>query len=151
MEGIITVKDTRENLNAMQQFRQSEAIKIAKSLSTEGVIDTIADGVKTVVTTAGLVLNVVTKFFPGKLDDIAVAVAQPAIVSVIDAGRNLIKGILVNKDQQQIVASITDLSCNAKEITIKDSNLVETLKNKAAEKVINRMNKNNIKVGGMEK
>ena len=144
MEGIITIKDTRDNLDAMKNYRAEEAKKIANSLSTEGIIDTVADTAKTVVTVAGSVLTLATKFFPGKLDDIAVAVAQPAIINVIDAGRNLLKGIFVNKDKEQICASISDLSGNVKNITIKDANLVETINKKTVGKITNIRTVDNI-------
>ena len=44
MEGIVTVKDTRENLNAMQQYRKYEAERVMKSVNGESIIDTIIDG-----------------------------------------------------------------------------------------------------------
>ena len=135
MEGVVTVKDTRANLDAMQIYRQNEAVKIAQALSAEGIIDSVADTAKTVVTVAGSVLTLVTKFFPGKVDDIAHAIAQPAVLSLIEASRNLLKGIFVNKDQEQICASMSDLSGNIQNITIRDTNIVETVRQRRAAKL----------------
>lgn len=142
MEGIITVKDTRENLNAMQQYRKYEAEKIAKSVTGEGIIDTIIDGLKFIVTVAGMVLTVVTKFFPGHADDLAVILAQPAILNAIESARGVLKSVFVSKDNGNISAALVDFAGNVKNITIKDTNLVETVKDKAAVK-INQVIKNN--------
>ena len=148
MEGIVTVKDTRENLNAMQQYRKYEAEKIAKKITGEGIIDTIIDGLKYIVTVAGMVLTVVTKFFPGHADDLAVILAQPAILNAIESARGVLKSVFISKDQGEIRAALVDFSGNVKDISIKDTNLVETVKNKAAvkvqqvgENVIGRMSK----------
>ena len=135
MEGIVTIKDTRENLNAMQQYRKYEAEKIVKSVTGEGIIDTIIDGLKFIVTIAGMVLNVVTKFFPGHVDDIAVILAQPAIINAIESARGVLKSVFISKDHGEIKAALVDFGGNVKDITIKDTNLVETVKAKAAIKV----------------
>ena len=148
MEGIITIKDTRENLNAMQQYRKYEAERISKSVTGEGIIDTIMDSLKFIVTVAGMVLTVITKFFPGHVDDIAVILAQPAILNAIESARGVLKSIFISKDNGQIQAALVDFSGNVKDITIKDTNLVETVKNKTADKmqqVGNRI------LGGMNK
>ncbi len=135
MEGIITVKDTRENLTAMQQYRKYEAEKIAKKLNGEGIIDTIIDGLKFVVTVAGMVLTVVTKFFPGHVDDLAVILAQPAILNAIESARGVLKSVFISKDNGAINAALVDFNGNVKDISIKDTNLVETVKDKAAVKI----------------
>lgn len=135
MEGVITVKDTRENLTAMQQYRKFEAEKIAKSLNGERIIDAIMDGLKFIVSVAGMVLTVVTKFFPGKADDLAVILAQPAILNAIEAARGALKGIFVSKDNNQINAALVDFSGNVKNISIKDTNLVKTIDKQADIKV----------------
>ena len=135
MEGIITIKDTRENLTAMQQYRKYEAEKIAKSINGEGIIDAIIDGIKTIVTVAGMVLTVITKFFPGHVDDIAVILAQPAILNAIESARGLLKSVFISKDNGMINAALVDLHGNVKDISIKDSNLVDTVKNKANIKI----------------
>ena len=137
LEGIITVKDTRQNLTAMQELRKQEAQRIVSSLNGENIIDSIVDGVKTVVTVAGTVLNVVTKFIPGKADDLALILAQPAILNAIEASRGLLKGIFISKDVNQITASLVDVAGNVKDITIKDTNLVETVKQGAINKISN--------------
>ena len=135
MEGIITIKDNRENLNAMQQYRKYEAEKIAKKITGEGIIDTIIDGLKFIVTVAGMVLTVVTKFFPGHADDLAVILAQPAILNAIESARGVLKSVFISKDNGEIRAALVDFGGNVKDISIKDSNLVETVENKAAIKV----------------
>ena len=135
MEGIITIKDTRENLTAMQQYRKYEAEKIVKSINGEGIIDAIIDGIKTIVTVAGMVLTVITKFFPGHVDDIAVILAQPAILNAIESARGLLKSVFISKDNGMINAALVDLHGNVKDISIKDTNLVDTVKNKAAIKI----------------
>ena len=135
MEGIVTIKDTRYTLTAMQQYRKYEAEKIVKSITGEGLIDTIIDGIKTIVTVAGMVLTVITKFFPGKADDIAVILAQPAILNAIESARGVLKSVFISKDNGQINAALVDFHGNVKDITIKDTNLVQTVKDKAAIKV----------------
>ena len=135
MEGIITIQDKRENLNAMQQYRKYEAEKIVKSVNGESLIDTIIDGIKTIVSVAGMVLTVITKFFPGKLDDIAVILAQPAILNAIESARGVLKGVFISKDNGKINAALADFNGNVKNITIKDTNLVDTVKDKAAVKI----------------
>ena len=135
MEGIITVKDTRENLNAMQQYRKYEAEKIVKSVTGEGIIDTIIDGLKFIVTVAGMVLTVITKFFPGHVDDLAVILAQPAILNAIESARGVLKSVFVSKNNGEISAALVDFAGNVKDITIKDTNLVDTVKNKASIKI----------------
>ena len=135
MQGVVTIKDTRENLNAMQQYRKYEAEKIAKSVTGENIIDTIIDGIKSIVTVAGMVLTVITKFFPGKADDLAVILAQPAILNAIESARGVLKSVFISKDSGQISAALVDFSGNVKDITIKDTNLVDTVKNKAAVKI----------------
>ncbi len=135
MEGIITVKDTRANLTAMQQYRKYEAEKIVKSVTGEGIIDTIIDGLKCIVTVAGMVLTVITKFFPGKADDLAVILAQPAILNAIEAARGVLKSVFISKDNGKISAALVDFAGNVKDITIKDTNLVDTVKNKASVKI----------------
>lgn len=135
MEGIITVKDTRENLNAMQQYRKYEAEKIAKSVNGEGIIDAIIDGLKFIVSVAGMVLTVITKFFPGHVDDIAVILAQPAILKAIESARGVLKSVFISKDNGEIRAALVDFSGNVKDISIKDTNLVETIKNKGVVKI----------------
>ena len=127
MEGIITVKDTRENLTAMQQYRKFEAEKIAKSLNGEKIIDAIMDGLKFIVSVAGMVLTVITKFFPGKVDDLAVILGQPAILNAIESARGALKGIFVSKDNDQIHAALVDFNGNVKDISIKDTNLAQTV------------------------
>ena len=122
--GIITVRDRRENLVNMQQFRNHEAQQV---INPEQIIDNIANGLNFVVNVSGTILNVVTKIIPGKLDDIAVAIAQPAVIGAIEAGRNLCKGLFVNKDAEQIASSFADLAGNVTDISIRDTNLVETL------------------------
>ena len=135
MEGIITIKDSRENLNAMQQYRKYEAEKIAKSVNGEGIIDAIIDGLKLIVSVAGMVITVITKFFPGHVDDIAVILAQPAILNAIESARGVLKSVFISKDHGEIKAALVDFSGNVKDITIKDTNLVETVKNKASVKI----------------
>ena len=122
--GIITVQDTRENLMNMQQFRNNQVQQV---INPEQIIDDVANGLSFVVNVAGTVLNVATKIIPGKLDDIAVAVAQPAVIGAIEAGRNFFKGVFVNKDAEQISSSFADLAGNVMDISIRDTNLVETL------------------------
>ncbi len=136
MEGVITVKETRSNLTGMQQIRSQEAQKIANALSTEQIIDNVANGITFVVNTVGTVMNVVTKFIPlpGEIDDIAVAIAQPALVGAVEAARNFFKGILVNHDREQIQASITDLAGNVQNITIRDTNLNQMVEQRRAQK-----------------
>lgn len=148
MEGIITVKDTRENLNAMQQYRKREAEKIVKSVNGEGIIDTIIDGLKFNVNVAGMVLTVVTKFFPGHVDDLAVTLGQPAILNAIESARGVLKSVFVSKDNDEIRAALTDFGSNVKDITIKDRNLVETVKDKASAKIQQMGDKI---LGGMKK
>ena len=130
MEGIITIKDTRENLTAMQQYRKYEAEKIVKSINGESIIDTIIDGIKSIVTIAGMVLTIITKFFPGKADDLAIILAQPAILNAIESARGVLKSVFISKDNGQISAALVDFSGNVKDISIKDSNLVKNVKNK---------------------
>lgn len=127
MEGIITIKDTRENLTAIQQYRKYEAEKIAKSVTGESLIDTIIDVVKSIVTVAGMVLTVITKFFPGKADDLAVILAQPAILGAIESARGLLKSVFISKDNKQITAALVDFGGNVKNITIPDKNVVSTV------------------------
>ena len=127
MEGIITIKDKRENLDAMQQYRKYEAEKIRKSVTGESLIDTIIDGIKAVVTIAGMVLTVITKFFPGKLDDLAVILAQPAILGAIESARGVLKSVFISKDNKQITAALVDFGGNVKNITIPDKNIVTTV------------------------
>ena len=135
MEGIITIKDKRENLTAMQQYRKYEADRIAKKLNGESIIDAIIDGVKCIVSVAGMVLTVITKFFPGHADDLAVILAQPAILNAIESARGVLKSVFVSRDNGEIKAALVDFSGNVKDISIKDTNLVETVKDKAAIKV----------------
>ena len=127
MEGIITIKDTRENLNAMQQYRKYEAEKVIKSVNGESIIDTIIDGIKTIVSIAGMVLTVITKFFPGHVDDIAVILAQPAILNAIESARGVLKSVFISKDNGQINAALVDLQGNVRDISIKDTNLAKTV------------------------
>ena len=135
MEGIVTIKDTRENLNAMQQYRKYEAEKIRKSVNGEGIIDTIIDGLKFIVSVAGMVLTVITKFFPCHADDLAVILAQPAILNAIESARGVLKSVFISKDNGKINAALVDFAGNVKDITIKDTNLVDTVKNKAEIKI----------------
>ena len=116
MEGIITIKDTRENLTAMQQYRKYEAEKIVKSINGESIIDTIIDGIKSIVTIAGMVLTIITKFFPGKADDLAIILAQPAILNAIESARGVLKSVFISKDNGQISAALVDFSGNVKDI-----------------------------------
>ena len=125
--GIITIKDTREHLDAMQQLRAAEAEKIMKRVNGETLIDTICDWIKNIVTIAGMVLTVITKFFPGKADDLAVILAQPAILTTIEAARGALKSIFVSKDSKQITAALVDFSGNVRNITIPDKNVVTTV------------------------
>ena len=125
--GIITIKDTREHLDAMQQLRAAEAEKIMKRVNGETLIDTICDWIKSIVTIAGMVLTVITKFFPGKADDLAVILAQPAILTTIEAARGALKSIFVSKDSKQITAALVDFSGNVRNITIPDKNVVTTV------------------------
>lgn len=125
--GIITIKDTREHLDAMQQLRAAEAEKIMKRVNGETIIDTICDWIKSIVTIAGMVLTVITKFFPGKADDLAVILAQPAILTAIDAARGVLKSVFVSKDSKQITAALVDFSGNVRNITIPDKNVVATV------------------------
>ena len=131
MEGIITIQDSRENLTAMQQYRKYEAEKIVKSVTGEGIIDAIMDGLKFIVTVAGMVLTVITKFFPGKADDLAVILAQPAILNAIESARNVLKSVFVSRDNGKITAALVDFAGNVKDISIKDTNLANTVDKKA--------------------
>ncbi len=127
MEGIITVKDTRENLDAMQQYRKYEAERIQKSVTGESIIDAIIDSIKAIVTIAGMVLTVITKFFPGKADDLAVILAQPALLGAIESARGALKSVFVSRDNKQITAALVDFAGNVKNITIPDKNVAQNV------------------------
>ena len=82
-----------------------------------------------------MVLTVITKFFPGHADDLAVILAQPAILNAIESARGVLKSVFVSKDNGKINAALVDFSGNVKNITIKDKNIVETVKDKANIKI----------------
>ena len=128
MEGVITIKDTREHVDAMHEMQKSEVASKANQAGPGGIIDGIADTIKTIVSVAGSALSIATCFIPGgKIAGAATIMAQPAIVGAIEAGKNLLKGIFVNHDQEQICASMSDLAGNVQNISIRDVNLARTV------------------------
>ena len=131
MEGVITVQDTRETLDAMREFQKNEVVTKANQVGPGGMIDGITDTIKTAVSVAGSVLSMIACFVPGgKIATAATIAAQPAILGAIEAGKNLLKGIFVNQDQEQIRASMSDLAGNVQNISIRDVNLAKTVAKK---------------------
>ena len=86
---------------------------------------------------AGMVLTVITKFFPGHVDDLAVILAQPAILNAVESARGVLKSIFISKDNGQINAALVDFKGNVQDISIKDSNLAETVRKDADIKIGN--------------
>ena len=103
MEGIITVQDSRENYNKMQEWRAKEAATISKNQQLENKIDNVIDGVKSVVTFAGTAATIALAVCPvdGPVGETLTALATPALVSAVEASRGLLKGLLVNHDLNQ--------------------------------------------------
>ena len=132
MEGVITISDSRENLERMKEWRRKEATKVINQNNTENIIDIT----KSVVSVAGAVATVVMTICPfdGPLGETATILATPALVQAVESSRNLLKGIFVNKDRTQITAAIADLKQNVQEISVIDKNLVKT----TAKEPINR-------------
>ena len=131
MDGIITIKDTRDNVSAMQQFQRNEAVDTINNAAPVNNIDVIGNTIKSVVSVAGSVLNIAACFIPGgKIARIASLIAQPAILAAINSGKELLNGIFVNKSQEQICASMSDLAGNIQNISIGDRNLAQTISSK---------------------
>ena len=128
MEGVITISDSRENLERMKEWRRKEATKVINQNNTENIIDNVIDITKSVVSVAGAVATVVMTICPfdGPLGETATILATPALVQAVESSRNLLKGIFVNKDRTQITAAIADLKQNVQEISVIDKNLVKT-------------------------
>ena len=137
MEGVITIKDSRENLNQMQEWRRKEASKIIKNQKTENTIDTVVDVTKSVVSFAGTVATIAMTICPldGPAGELAVMAATPTLVQAVESSRNLLKGIFVNRDFKQIQAAMSDIQSNVKNITIPDRNMAQTVRQNSFENV----------------
>ena len=129
MEGIITVQDSRENLNQMKQWRAKEATKIAKNQKVENTIDNIVDVAKSVVSFAGTAATVALTVcqVDGPFGEALAVAATPGLVQAVESSRTLLKGIFVNKDVNQIRASMSDVVGNVKNISIPDKNMAQTV------------------------
>ena len=145
LEGIITIQDTRENLDKMKEWRSREASKIINQNNTEIIIDNIVDVTKSVVSFAGTVATVVMAICPfdGPAGEIATMLATPALVNAVEAGRGLLKGVFVSHDREQITASIADLRGNVKEISAIDKNMV---RNVSQTNIVNQEKNNNMRL-----
>ena len=130
MEGVITVEATREELDRLKEWRAEQAKKVANKSSAESVIDTVIDVTKCVVGFAGAVATVVLAICPldGPAGEIATIAATPSLVAAVESGRSLLKGLIVEKNPEQISAALADIKGNVKDISIKDINLLKTKK-----------------------
>jgi hypothetical protein len=130
MEGIITVDASREEVARLKEWRAEEAKKVANKSNTETVIDRVIDITKCVVGFAGTVATVVLAICPldGPAGEIAAIAATPGLMAAVESGRDLLKGIFVEKNPEQINAALADIKGNVKDISIKDVNLLKTKK-----------------------
>lgn len=126
MEGIITIKDTKENLEKLKQWQKDKIKQITNN--PEKSIDKAVDVTKSVVTFAGTTATVVLAVCPldGPVGEIATMLATPALVKAVESSRDVLKSIFVTKDRNQITASIADLKGNIKDISVIDKNMVQT-------------------------
>lgn len=128
MEGVITVQETRSDVDALKDWRNKEAQRIIQQNNTEKIIDKVAEVTKTVVGIAGTVATVILSVCPvdGPFGELATVLATPALIKAVDAGKDLLKGIFVKKDTNQINAAMASLSGDIKDITIADKDYVKT-------------------------
>ena len=129
MEGIITLKYSRKNLDKMKFWRKCEASKVVDYQKREENIDKFVNITKGVVSFAGTAATVALSVCPldGPFGEIATVAATPALVQAVESSRGLLKGMFVNKDSNQIQAAMTDLQSNVKNITIPDRNIAKTV------------------------
>ena len=130
MEGVITVDASREELERLKAWRREQAKKVVNKSAAETIIDKVIDVTKCVVGVAGTVATVALAICPldGPAGEIATMAATPALVGAVESGRNLLKGLFVEKDPNQISSALADLNGNVKNISIKDVNLLKTKK-----------------------
>lgn len=125
MEGVITIQDKRENLEAMKQWR-NEATKKVMSENTKETINTVLDVAKVTTMAVGTVATIVATLSPAPVLSPIIAKASASLVGVIEGSKILLKGGNRDIGVNQITASLADFQGNIKDISIRDNNLVQS-------------------------
>lgn len=125
MEGVITIQDKRENLEAMKQWR-NEATKKVMSENTKETINTVLDVAKVTTMAVGTVATIVAALSPAPVLSPIIAKASASLVGVIEGSKILLKGGNRDIGVNQITASLADFQGNIKDISIRDNNLVQS-------------------------
>ena len=125
MEGVITVQESRQNYDAMKNWR-NEATKKIMSEKTINVIDTVLDVAKVTTMAVGTVATVVAAVSPAPVLSPVIAKASASLVGVIEGSKILLKGGNRDIGVNQITASLADFQGNIKDISIRDNNLVQS-------------------------
>lgn len=140
MEGVITIQDKRENLEAMKQWR-NEATKKVMSENTKETINTVLDVAKVTTMAVGTVATIVAALSPAPVLSPIIAKASASLVGVIEGSKILLKGGNREIGVNQITASLADFQGNIKDISIRDNNLVQSGQlqtNEQSNKEVNR-------------
>ena len=129
MEGVITIQDSRSNVDALKSWRAKEVATLSRSAKNENKIDNAVNITKSIVSIAGTIATIVMSLCPvdGPVGDTLTVLAKPQLVGAVEASRGLLKGAIVNNDIKQVKASLADVMGNVKEISVKDWNIVQTV------------------------
>ena len=129
MDGIITMKGSREIVEKLKAWRAKAASDASKEEKKESTIDTAVDVTKIFVKAVGNAVTMTLSIcsLGGTLGKALVALTKPAFVKAVESSRGLLKAAYVTKDSEQIKAVMADVYGNVKEISIKDEDLVQTV------------------------
>ena len=127
MEGVITVKDSRQNLEAMQKWR-NEATKTVQQENLKNGFQNVAnialDVAKIGTLAVGSVATVVAALSPAPVLSPVIAKASMALAGAVEGSKQLLNGVSREEGLQQITASLSDLRGSVKDVSIRDRNIV---------------------------
>ena len=123
MEGIITIKDSRKQLNDFKEWR-NEAIKTVNREKTRYTAMEVCDVARLVVTGVGAVATVVTALSPAPFLAPIVAKSAAALAAGLTVGKFSITHTTEKEKVKKIEARLTDLEGNSKDISIDDVNML---------------------------
>lgn len=129
MEGILTVQDTRQNLNNMKEWR-NEAVKTVKqqtmSDNTKNILNVVCDVAKIATLAVGAVATVVAAVSPAPVLSPVVAKVSASVVGIVEGSKALLNGAPREEGVEKITASLSDLKGNIKDVSIRDKNIIKS-------------------------
>ena len=124
MEGVLTVKETRENVQSMEKWRNDAAKEVAAQ-NNVGVLNTVIDITKITCMVVGAVATVVAGVVATPAASPVVAKAAFAVSGALDGARMLLNGQSRDEGMQKISAALTNINGETKDVSVKDNDIAK--------------------------